>query len=56
MKVAFNKMKNAVAELGEVIIPVLSRAAEWITRVVDKIAGMDDRTKSQLLSLALQQQ
>lgn len=45
MAIAINKIKNAVIDLGEIILPVLSTFAQWISKVADKFQGLSDNTK-----------
>ncbi len=52
MRIAINKIKNVMIELGEIILPVLSTFAEWISKVAEKFAGLDDNTKKIIVVMA----
>ena len=52
MRVAINKIKNVMIELGEIILPVLSTFAEQISKVAEKFAGLDDSTKKIIVVIA----
>lgn len=52
VKISLNKIKNSMIEFGAIIMPVLSKAAEWITKVADKLAGMDEYTRTIIVAVA----
>ena len=52
-RISFNKIKNVMIELGDVVLPVLAKLAEGVGYFADKLLAMDDRTKTVVVIIAI---
>jgi TP901 family phage tail tape measure protein len=44
-RISFNKIKNVMIELGDVLLPILEKVAIFIGNLTDKFAKLDESTK-----------
>lgn len=49
MRIAMNKVKIAMIDIGSALAPFIIQAAEGISKVVDKFNNLDDSTKSSIV-------
>lgn len=52
LKIAINKIKNAMLDVAEATLPIMSKMAEAIGKVADKLLAMDEKTRNVVLVIA----
>lgn len=48
-RISFNKIKNVMIELGDVLLPILEKVAIFIGNLTDKFSKLDESTKTMIV-------